>query len=52
MKWGRAKEQSGHGAINYKRKHQYLEKGHLGEKFYKNLKNNFLAPGKEFFAEQ
>ena len=30
---------------------RYLEKGHLGEDFYKILKNNFLDSGKEFFSK-
>lgn len=35
------------GAIAY-----YLEKKPLGEDYYKILKNNFIDPGKEFFAEE
>lgn len=31
---------------------RYLEKGRLGEECYKNLKNNFLDAGIEFFAAQ
>lgn len=30
---------------------RYLEKGHLGEEFYKILKNNLLSEGKEFFKQ-
>ena len=29
---------------------RYLEKGHLGDDFYKILKNNLLDSGKEFFS--